>query len=923
MRKINTFLLLIAFLAAGSWGILNAQIPDGYYKKYHINQNFDGLEALPTGWSTRNGTDAIFKYASTHQLQEDKLNVSGSGNRCGIDVLFPSPQSNGVIGQPDNNIWHVELDWTVNGAMLSSRNAVGLLFSGSNNQNLNDGAQWYVDGIFGLYIFGDGYLHYMNMDMYGPLKSEIFEYWSGDPNERFGSALTSGDWPAFNRAHVNMDTVIIINASTKTNIAYAEGKTYHILAELNFATQKVVKLVITDKDDLQNTQTFENHDFLAPSLAGSSYEVAVEDRVVTDLSVIASIGTRSSNAGNGNTANFNVSFDNIEIYYPELSLGQTNVTINYKDYQGNEVKLPRVVENLEISTVYNLLLSDKVGFTDNIDYFAYDNSATHTANADKGSGDGESVIVAEGASLDVIFKRTPITAGEYVWTGQKEFWNEIDDAFTTDGTNSIAYQPGNSVAFSKTDALIKEITLDEVADLGAGNLTVSAADYILKGTGSLSGTGTLVVNTSTTIGVINNLEGGVELNAGTLEITNSNAGNKYIVTDGTTLKPTGISSFNNAPIEGFGGTFNFAAASNIAYTSAISGLDTINYELFVPGRLVDYTYSQMPRYNNNVSTAFVNVFTQLEDTTAYFGTTTNYADAKVKLNDSVIMVYSENPPGNTTGATVSIGELSGTAGSVLAGAALRIVNYRIGGLNTDAVFEGSINPRGSGTPALNLYKEGKGTWTLTANSENWSGGSLYVHDGTLIVDGTLGSGASLTELAVADSATLSGNGYIATASASIAGALTGNLNFGGSVSFSSAAVMKIEVDGEVSDGITVQGDIYYGGKLEVTVKNEPTETTSYKIVDAQGLYLDIGDYGFETVSFPSDNWSFDWETGTLIYTKQVSVPNYNADKEIKSVEYFDAVGKQVSEGTLGVVIEKVTYTDGTTSTSKRFLIENR
>jgi hypothetical protein len=190
MKKKFTQLVLLSFLAIAGINLLNAQVPEGYYKKFHINADFTGVEAAPTGWEVRTGNTAIFRSGGiTFADGVVKASGSGSGTR-GADLVFPSPQSKTVIGQPADSIWYLEMDWIINGATLGPKNALGLLFSGTKSNSVST-ANYYVDGIFGLYVFGDGYLHYMNMDLYGPLKVQIDPTFSGDPNERYGPAITS------------------------------------------------------------------------------------------------------------------------------------------------------------------------------------------------------------------------------------------------------------------------------------------------------------------------------------------------------------------------------------------------------------------------------------------------------------------------------------------------------------------------------------------------------------------------------------------------------------------------------------------------------------------------------------------------------------------------------------------------------------
>lgn len=936
MKKSFT-LLLTMFLVFGVWSIANAQ-PEGYYKKHHINQNFDGLEALPAEWSSVNGTTAIFGRGGSSSVIDGVLKTAGSGggNR-GVEILFPTPQTNTAIGTSET--WFVELDWVVNGGNAGAKNAITLIFSGTGSQNVNNGTQWYADGIFGLYIMGDGFIHYWNMDNQGPL-NETTE----DPNDYYGPAFVSGQYPAYYRANADATVAETINAATKTAVTYTAGKTYHIMAELNFATQKVVSLTITDKDDAENTATFGEQNFLAPLLGGSESVVEAANRVVSDLGVITSLNTRSSNAGNGGNAALDVYLDNIEIYYLEQSLGQANVTINYKDREGGTAKESRIVSDQEISTIYNLLLTDKEGFIADNNYFAYDAEATHTANADKGNNNGESVIVAaEGSSLDVVFKKTAITTGTYVWTGASGFnWNELEDNFSVSNGANMSYQNGNAVEFSNADATNKEIMLPQNLNLGEGDLTVSAEGYSFSGEGRIEGTGTMLLDAPATIAIDNRLEGGAWVNTtGTVHIKHASAASSFALkVDNTKLRLEAGADFNKA-IDGSGGTANFEMVSDNACNSVFTNLSTINIDYQVKGRLKSSTWTTnwVATFPENVQ---INVTNGLEDKAiAGFGVgNATLQTAKVHLGDSIRLLRNYNENGSGTDV-VTIGELSGTAGSVVEGGFIdgRQGTYAIGNLNTDAVFEGTIRQfmpteSTSATSTLHLSKIGTGKWTLTGNS--LFTGDITVKEGTLALSGFVAS--SVTQIRVDSAAIMEGMGVEVQASLVDAykATVSGSMNVYNMQLTGSKLEMNINsfTEGD-HDQVITQGDFTTiaalddtPNVLDITVETA-TEGATVKLLNILGNpdisfnQILVNGEDITEVTEETEGAKFVWnnETGELLSKVNItSVPDVNANKVIREIEYFDLTGRPVNELTNGFVIRKITYTDDTQAVQKTFLM---
>ncbi|MDR2086932.1 MAG: hypothetical protein LBP72_07120 [Dysgonamonadaceae bacterium] len=936
MKKQLLISLGVALLAIANVSMMNAQ-PAGYYKEKHINQNFDGLEALPDGWSWRSDNSTIYTRGGGNLSVTDgmlKSTSSAAGGNRGIDLLFPTPSIE------VSETWFIELDWVINSAMLGPKNALNLIFSGSKSENVNTADTWYADGIFGIYTFGDGYLHYWNLDQEGPL-DETTE----DPNDHYGPAFISGTSAGFRRAAADAETAASINASTKTNVAYAAGKTYHITAELNFTTQQVVSLTITDKDDATNTQTFGTQAFLAPTLGGSASSVAVENRIVTDLAVLSCVNTRANNTGtNGNSVTHEIYLDNLEIYYLKESLGQADVTIHYKDRDGNQAKASRVAPQEEITAVYSLLLSDKERFIEGNNYYAYDAEATHTANAGKGNGDGESVTVAAGGvSLDVIFKKSPVTGGTYIWTGGYGFnWDELEENFNVNGTN-LSFQNGNAATFSGAGVINKEIQVPSALSLGEGDMTVSAEGYSFTGNGRLEGSGTLILDKPAILGIDNRLEGGALVNTtGDVYIKHASAAAKFKLIDNASLKLEAGANFNK-PIEGSGGAVNFDVISDNTCSPAITGVSTINIQLTAPGRYSSAAWTTNWSGAGFPENAKINVTNHVETgRKAGFGVgKTTLENVKVHLGDSVRLVREYNEGSGGTDVVV-IGEISGTAAALIEGGFVdgRQQTYQVGGLNTDAVFAGTIRqyaPTDStfSTSTLHLVKAGTGKWTVMGDL--LFSGDLTVEAGTLALGGFVDQ--SVTQIKVDTAATLQGyNAVVATGVDVNIATLSGSLD-----AYSLAltgSTLKLYVNSFTEDDhdkIITQGDFTtipaLGDEqniLDISV-NAATQGAKVQLIEVLGnpditfdqIKVNGVDITENTADTPGAEFVWDNDTFELLslINKEGSVIDETLiEKTIRSTQYYDLAGRVTTKDAKGFVIKKITYTDGTQAVQKAFVL---
>lgn len=182
-----------------------------------------------------------------------------------------------------------------------------------------------------------------------------------------------------------------------------------------------------------------------------------------------------------------------------------------------------------------------------------------------------------------------------------------------------------------------------------------------------------------------------------------------------------------------------------------------------------------------------------------------------------------------------IGALSGTASSTLAAGcqskdAVYEVNWYIGGLNTNEVFEGKINNTAwkKNAKATHIHKVGTGDWRLT-NEKLTNVGNYSVEEGSLTI---LGQVTTTSSVIVKEGASLKGNPvFTAATTAEISGMLepgdsTLNNSIGAiefqnaKVNINETAVIKIGLGQGRSDQVVYYGatTLSAGSKIEFFVE---------------------------------------------------------------------------------------------------------
>lgn len=786
MKKTFTLLIITVFAVFMCLGDASAQ-EKTYYPNYFINQTFDGLEALPTGWTGVSSTSCFFGHAAAAYSVSagvTKVTAGGSGTRGG-ELRFPSTITSSF---KDSAIWVLEFDWTVNSADWDARQANGFFIMGPNSANVNVNDTWYGDVIFGMYCYKNpsGYFHLLNMDPVGLPKRDaggaiipgefsgpVFYNQNGNNGRFTRQASTKTDWV----------TVDSLNRSTRTKVQLTQASAFHIFAEMNFKTQKIQKLIMYEISNPANCDTILDKSFLAPWMVGTATTVPVENRVVNQVDRIASFHTRSGGAGA-----LNHSYDNWKLYVWKESVGTADVTINYVDRSGTTIKDSKIISSQQVNSIVSISESDKTNFTssDSQFHFFYDADATHTANATKGT-DGESLKVQSPStssvdnSITVVFKKVASTPGTYVWGGDTNTkWSYLDDNFSVSGGSAISYQPGNATEFSKTDAINKTVEVSGTMDLGDSNMSITTPGYIFAGTGKITGNGVLNVNSSVTLGTDNRLVGGANIQtSGLISIKHNNAAAKF-----TTIEPEvslqleAGATFSKSIEGGVGSTLNLNLVSLNEYAPAITGFSTLNIHQTTQTSLNSATWrtgwgGSVPENSvinfindvagNPVPNGFGPIGALLQKSKLHLGP-----------NTRLVRQYNEN----SNGADVNyIGELSGDTGSRIESGFVdsRYFRYDIGGLNTDAIFNGEIGAFTKSykaatdtTVAVTTYaangvgitKSGTGSWTVNGNFNfplgvkgsqiNVSGGKFYINGNIKFPNSKEGSQINVTGTGLMD-----------------------------------------------------------------------------------------------------------------------------------------------------------------------------
>ncbi|MBN2214001.1 MAG: autotransporter-associated beta strand repeat-containing protein [Bacteroidales bacterium] len=359
---------------------------------------------------------------------------------------------------------------------------------------------------------------------------------------------------------------------------------------------------------------------------------------------------------------------------------------------------------------------------------------------------------------------------------------------------------------------------------GGGTVTIGSSGTnveiagLIKGNGALTktGLGTLAITSA------NNYSGGTYLKEGTIYLAGDEANISGLGTGSVTIENAILKMFDNTGytdncgwnmIIPEGKHAHLYLDSRSSLTGSLTGTGMLH--LFSP-----WIRSEL-RGNWSDFAGEINVSTDADGGTFLIDNTYGYPDASVFLEDNVTALYRR-----TANITIDIGELAGTFLSRLGAGGERTstITWRIGGTNTDAVFNGVIcndQVKNSGATCA-ITKTGTGTWVLT--NDNTYSGSTIVEKGMLMVNNVTGSGTGTGNVLVKNGAMLSGTGIIrGSVTVESGGTLVpgnkgiGKIKVNSNVTFMPGSCLSIELNSPELSGdiLEVDGSLTLNGILNI------------------------------------------------------------------------------------------------------------
>ncbi len=857
MRKITIFLALSV--------VLGFQAQAGYVTSDKYKFEFNGVlsSSIPSGpsvdavlYSGTGTTTSLFAVANGAVALNASSNLlfSGSGSGARGSAVY---NLNANTALPTDKKVVVQFDWTPtssNGDAMAY-NALGLSDNARNPILVLVSESW---------VSGSSGIHLMNLTS---TSTHLTSSWTLQSATYSGTSNYKADCAGF-------------FAGSWLGADFPNGQTYTVKAKLDFSTHVIDSIRITRADDTSKSYLGVNIPFLSASATNAD-----------KISAVATRGKNQTNSANGVNSALAMTLDNYYVYTWEEAAALGSITVNYYDADNTSALIKSEVRpNLAINSSYSATGADKLAFTSAGFYYVFSSVAADNA-----------VVTADGlAHIDILMKKYPAHTGIFSWTGAIDGnWNETTANFS-DGTNSQVYQPGNGVEFPAT-ATQKTITANANFNLGGGDVTISGADYILQGTGTLIGTGKMNINLSgsqaLTLDLTNNLTGTTQLAGGTITLKKNGV-------LGAAASVTGSSAIHldAAGIVLPATSFEASATINTGdfSSSLIQGMTAGSGVKITVNSPKNYASSDNSRAFDFAAAGTLSSGAVLElngtGTDNRFGMTSasaSYlANAALNLKGNALLYINANQGG---ASTIQIGALNGESGTKLGWgrsiALERDITWSIGGLNTDSEFAGSFTNTGgySGSGAsysgqyTHVTKTGTGKLTLSGVSEAFNG-NVSVNGGELLVSGsvkgnTRPEGALTNQVKVEDGATLTVTGTVGATTltvlpggtlkgsgtiygkTTVQGILSGSLTFAGDLTVTDSVVLNVAGfnTGEY-DQLTIADSLSLGGSLRVVVTaDSPANATSIQLIKS------TRQSGTFTLKDLPQGYSYDDATGYLTY----------------------------------------------------------
>lgn len=508
------------------------------------------------------------------------------------------------------------------------------------------------------------------------------------------------------------------------------------------------------------------------------------------------------------------------------------------------------------------------------------------------------------------------------------------------------FRQADTVLFDDTAGAQTSVTIGDGVTVipGAFVINANANNYTISGAGRIGGNAALTKQGTSqlALNIANEFAGGVEIQAGTLRIDHAQAipsgvGKGNVQVDGV-LDLNGQSIFING-LSGAGTVRNSSASSaslglgladaNVTFTGviengsgpvgltklgtgtiALSGLNTYSGSTTIDEGALQVAHanglgntSGSTKINGGITAARLELTggITVSEPLALLMKKQVGASADPQV-PHVVNTSGDNTLNGTFTLNSGPSGVGGTywtfqsdAGKLTIASGLSSVasGWRILVLQGEA-GEGEIQGAIQNVPAFSyimLFKNGGGTWTLSGN--NTYSGITKVYGGSLIVNGSLGSGT----VTVQSPATLGGNGSIngavsVQAGGTIsAGVSIGTLTINNTLTLAGNAVMEINKSGATLTSDRIQGvsTLTCGGTLTVTATGDAL---------AAGDVFDLFDAAafsgsFATLNLPALGSGLEWDATQLTVDGTIRVAALPMVTISGTINYYSGIGRVV------------------------------